>query len=172
MNESTCFGPFSRTKVVTNASGSIILSKDGHSLLPGTIGSHSVSTRTVIERVLTSSAFRRGDGLLSSILLSRNLIALLESKDDYNQDSFADRVRYISALTAVQNTCCRFQSQIVKYFIESGWWIRESSLFLRMRSLCLSTALPASSAGVAKSIWEILVSQLIEGFIILIFNSL
>lgn len=154
-------GPLGKLKVVTNETGGVVITRDGHVIVPHCIhGLHGDLTKFIFKQCITSS-FARGDGMLALLLVASHVTsALLESVNLHCQP-MQSRIRHLRAIEALMRITKFEVTNITTYLVAAGIWRLETDSRRRIHTLCGSMVVPAANVDVCERVISIMVRYLL-----------
>lgn len=158
MNIDSSFGPLGKSKILINATGSILITKDSQLLLPQYVKfvENPFVQFSVTQNTIQGS--NRGDGLLTSTVISCHVLQVLEAESNV-QRCGTDRkmILLLRALQAVKSSMLFLKEDVTRFLVRSAIWHKELSIRLFLSRICLNAVFPASNASVAQVVIKILV---------------
>jgi hypothetical protein len=153
------FGPLGRHKIVSNGAGTILITKDGHNVVPTSNEGGRKTFEQIARSCRITASSRRGDGFLTSEIITRTLLdSTLQGLQELHAPKW--RIRYLAAAVAIRSVIQSMQHEIQKCFINMRLWHVEQDCSRRMRALCYTMSFPASNAATAEVLDSILVKHL------------
>ncbi|KAJ1440492.1 hypothetical protein B484DRAFT_149106 [Ochromonadaceae sp. CCMP2298] len=162
MDLDSCFGPLGRSRIVCNASGGAIIAKDSQLLLPHYVDDVSDGFERFVCQESMKAASRWGDGLNSSLILTRSFTAQLSAEINSGGSESTrqrKRSRLLYAVQAVRSACAQSRDDIRLCMIECNLWHVESSVEKWISSICRSTAHPSTNAAIAEHVASLMVMR-------------
>jgi len=171
------FGPLGKSKIVCNAAGSILLTKDSHLLLPLYLattlsGRNSSDTPTEGQHVmihgssvmyhlyceLMKSCGSMGDGLHTNMIIANSLVrSVLTVLDSTHTFRTQRRIRLLHSAEVIQHVCRECRDEITIYMIRCHAWHREGDISKWFQTICTQTALPSSTVVMTNNILRMMV---------------
>lgn len=158
MNIDSSFGPLGKSKVLSNATGSIILTKDSQLIIPCCLD--LIDNKFLYHQChqLIKQALVRGDGLHSSMIITNQLITYVNEQLNINE-RFKEqwRIRLLHALEIVICTMKELEYEITEYLVDHNIWYQERNVISWFQNICLHTLVPSCNIPIANSIVTIMV---------------
>lgn len=183
MSIDSTFGPLGKSKIVCNATGSILITKDSHLLLPLYLATtlsdsnSSISTPTEEEEQhvmihgssvlyhlyceLMKSCISMGDGLHTNMIITNSLVrSVLVVLDSTHTFRTQRRIRLMHSAEIIQHVCREYRDEISNYMIRCHSWHREVDISKWFQTICAQTALPSSTVVMTNNILRMMVLRI------------
>lgn len=178
MSIDSTFGPLGKSKIVCNATGSLLLTKDSHILMPlylaTTLSDSSSSSDTPTEEQhvmihgssvlyhlyceLMKSCSSMGDGLHTNMIITNSLVrSVLTVLDSTHTFRTQRRIRLLHSVEVIQHVCSEYRDEITSYMIRCHAWHREGDISKWFQTICAQTALPSSTLVMTNNILRMMV---------------
>lgn len=151
------FGPLGRRKIISNDSGSIVITKDGQ-LIASSIGFPSESPfPKLIMKDLVAGAESSGDGVITASMLVFYTLKCIDERLAASYNSRA-RTRLLRVSEVLWSVMSQHQTRIVAAMEEAGLWIRAGDKTNKIANIIRNIVTPSSNSSVAADVVDILVS--------------
>jgi hypothetical protein len=174
----TSYGPNGKSKIISNSSGTLVITKDGYQIIEALLSSklynnknnnNALLEKTFI-RICKENGQRCGDGSLTSILITNKLLEQIESTLNMQGqvlhiNNNNKRIKLLRSLNVILEIINRYQDEINLYMIKIKSWrmnIIESNNLLFFKSIWLNILIPSSNYQMAHSISKIIYNWLLE----------
>ena len=160
MNIDSSFGPLGKSKVISNATGSIIITKDSQLIIQSCID-ELIDNKYLYHQYhnLIKQAIIRGDGLHSSMVITNQLVRKVEEQLHSHGVGFQDqwRIKLLHSLEIIMITIKELEFDITEFLIHQNIWYQERNMLSWFQNICYHTIIPSCNIPIAKSIVIIMV---------------
>lgn len=174
----TSFGPNGKSKIISNKSGTLVITRDGYQIIEALLSSklfnNNHNDNILLEKtfinICKENGKRYGDGSLTSILITNKLLEQIHSSL-YMQGKILHihknnkRIKLLRSLDVILEIINKYQNDINLYMIKINSWrmnIIESNSLLFFKSIWLNILIPSSNYQMAHSISNVIYKWLIE----------
>jgi len=156
MDLSSSFGPLGTRKIISNDSGSVIITKDGQIIANSVVFASGSPFLELIRKDLVAGAEKSGDGVIVASMLVLHALKSIDERLVASYNSRA-RIRLLRVSEVLWSVVSEHQTGIVAALVGAGLWTRVSDRKDRIVNIVRSVVTPSSNSSVAADVVDILV---------------
>jgi hypothetical protein len=163
MDLNSSFGPFGKLKICHDATGSIVLTKDGNQLYEYQIRGNTLqSVADFLKKRSLSLAQENGDGFLTTSIVVETLSYKLITDLQCNKPvCINSRIGMLAALAAISNVLSQSYTSIASSFVANRLWDDSTNnVCYMLQSLCYNLISSGSDKETANSLSRLIVSSI------------